>query len=143
MFVCRLAEVIRAILLLNDSSVIETIFGDQDLLQKVVGMFEYDPALKSGAYYRKFLFETATLQEVVSFDYAGEGSECNEEEGDDLRGGMRLVFRLKYLRDIMLHPTIDEPGVSTINSMIMFTSVEICQKVPFSVVFACCADASP
>lgn len=41
----------------------------------------------------------------------------------------KFLYRLKYVRDIMLHPTIDDPGITAINSMITFTSGEICSKV--------------
>jgi hypothetical protein len=48
---------------------------------------------------------------------------------DDVKAASKFLYRLKYVRDIMLHPTIDDPGVTAINSMITFTSGEICSKV--------------
>jgi hypothetical protein len=48
---------------------------------------------------------------------------------EDVKAASKFLYRLKYVRDIMLHPTIDDPGVTAINSMITFTSGEICSKV--------------
>lgn len=47
----------------------------------------------------------------------------------EVHSAAHFLYRLKYLRDILLHPTIDDPGVSAINSMITFTSTEIASSV--------------
>lgn len=52
---------------------------------------------------------------------------------DDIKATCKFLFRLKYVRDIMLHPTIDDPGITAINSMITFTSGEICVKVSVNI----------
>lgn len=82
----------------------------------VAGIFEYDRTLKVQGDYRRFLFETVHMKCVVNLS-------------DDLTGACKFLYRLKYVRDIMLHPTIDDPGITAINSMITFTSCEISSQV--------------
>jgi Component of IIS longevity pathway SMK-1 len=48
-----------------------------------------------------------------------------------LRQAITLLFRLKYLRDVMLRPTIEDTGVSALNSMISFATADICSKVRY------------
>ena len=50
-------------------------------------------------------------------------------ESATLQQAITLLFRLKYLRDVMLRPTIEDTGVSALNSMIAFTTADICSKV--------------
>ena len=42
---------------------------------------------------------------------------------------MHLLFRLKYLHDIILRPTIEDTGVSALNSMIAYTTTDICTRL--------------
>lgn len=82
----------------------------------MAGIFEYDRALKERGNYRSFLFGTVALKEVTPLP-------------PDLRSTAKLLFRLRYLKDILLHPSVDEPGVLALNSMIVFAAVEIATKV--------------
>ncbi len=82
----------------------------------MAGIFEYDRALKVRGQYRHFLFNVARMTFVISLS-------------PEVQQACKFLYRLKYVRDIMLHPTIDDPGVSAINSMITFTSVDICCQV--------------
>lgn len=47
----------------------------------------------------------------------------------DMRTGCTVLYRLRFVRDIMLHPKIDDPGITAIGSMISFSSSEICTMV--------------
>ncbi len=47
----------------------------------------------------------------------------------EINTSLVFLFRLRYIRDIVLHPAVDEPGISTLSSMIAFTSTDICIKV--------------
>jgi hypothetical protein len=50
--------------------------------------------------------------------------------GPNMRQLCIAHFRLKYLRDVMLHPTIDESfAVTALNSILAFTTLDVCQKV--------------
>ena len=82
----------------------------------VTGIFEYDGSLRERGQYRQF-FRTVRMQEVL------------EDMNNEIKAACQFLYRLKYLRDIMLHPTIDDPGVSAINSMITFTSSDIASQV--------------
>lgn len=46
-----------------------------------------------------------------------------------MRAGCTVLYRLRFVRDIMLHPKIDDPGITAIGSMISFSSSEICTMV--------------
>lgn len=92
------------------------ILKDDNVFKSVAGIFEYDRTLKVRGQYRHFLFNLARMTFVVSL-------------ANEIQITCKFLYRLKYVRDIMLHPTIDDPGVSAINSMITFTSVDICSQV--------------
>ncbi len=111
-----LADILRSILLLNDPAVIEYLLSD-DAFCSVAGIFEYDRSLKERAAYRAFFSQQARMRLVLP------------GLSQEMRSASAFLFRLRYVRDIMLHPTIDEPGVTAINSMITFTSGEICFQV--------------
>lgn len=86
------------------------------MFRSVAGIFEYDKTLKERGQYRHFLFNTSQLREIIHLS-------------EEVKVASKFLYRLKYVRDIMLHPTIDDPGITAINSMITFTSGEICSKV--------------
>eukprot|EP01039_Chlorochromonas_danica_P004708 gene4708-5156_t len=109
-----LADVMRGIMLLNDPTIIEYLLSDE-AFAFVAGIFEYDRTLRERGSYRTF-FRQAVRQQVISLS-------------QEMQSASAFLFRVRYVRDIMLHPTIDEPGVTAINSMITFTSAEICYQV--------------
>lgn len=113
----QMAEVFRSICLLNDSGLLEYFFSSDEILTKVIHVFEYDHTLQARGQYREYLFRQATLKEVVPHG------------NPELTQSMTFLFRLKYFRDIILHPAVDEPGVSALNSMITFSTSDICYKV--------------
>lgn len=78
---------------------------------------EYDPALKEKADFREYLSGQAKFREVIPI------------EDLHLKNNIENLFRLKYLRDIMLRPSIDESGASALNSMIQFVTNEICTQI--------------
>lgn len=111
----QLADILRQIVLLNDPTLIEYLLSDE-VFAFVAGVFEHDRALRSRGDYRDFLFRRARLVEVVALQ-------------SDVRSTAKFLFRLRFLKDVMLHPTIDEPGITALNSMIVFTSCEIAAKL--------------
>ena len=86
---------------------------------------EYDRTLAQQGRYRDFLFRTARYREVVPLD----GALGSPAEVADMRAGCQVLYRLRHVRDIMLHPKIDDPGITAIGSMISFSSSEICTLV--------------
>lgn len=111
-----LAEIFRLILLLNDSSLIEFLI-QEDMFLNLAGVMEFDPHLGAPAEHRKFLSGKARLKEVVPLP------------DEELRRLITQLFRLRYLRDYMLRPMLDETGVTALTSMLMFTTAEICSRV--------------
>ena len=53
----------------------------------------------------------------------------SSSEASKLRQNIRLLYRLRYVKDIMIHPKIDDSDVSAISSMIVFISCEISTQV--------------
>jgi hypothetical protein len=90
-----------------------------DAFRAVAGIFEYDRTLRERAHYRDFLFGHVRQTAVVSLS-------------TDLQHQSLFLYRLRYVRDIMLHPTVDDPGVSAINSMITFSASDIVVQVSLS-----------
>lgn len=109
-----MADILRNIMLLNDPPIIEYLLSDAAFYW-VTGIFEYDRSLRERGNYRQF-FRQANLRSVLRLS-------------TEVSSGSTLLFRLRFVKDIMLHPTIDEPGVMSINSMIAFTSGELCYQV--------------
>ena len=49
-----------------------------------------------------------------------------------LKQSIRLLFRLKYLRDVILRPTIEDTGVSALNSMIRYHPLTLPLDIDYS-----------
>jgi hypothetical protein len=112
----KIAEIVRAILFLNDPGILDYVLTD-NVFVHIAGALEYDPALKCRAEFREFLTSRARHVQVIAI------------ENTSLKQAITLLFRLKYLRDVMLRPTIEDTGVSALNSLISFTTADICTKV--------------
>jgi hypothetical protein len=112
----KIAEIVRAILFLNDPAILDYVLTD-NVFVHIAGALEYDPALKCRAEFREFLTSRARHVQVIAI------------ENVSLKQAITLLFRLKYLRDVMLRPTIEDTGVSALNSLISFTTADICTKV--------------
>jgi hypothetical protein len=112
----KIAEIVRAILFLNDPAILDYVLTD-NVFVHIAGALEYDPALKCRAEFRVFLTSQVRHVQVIAI------------ENVFLKQAITLLFRLKYLRDVMLRPTIEDTGVSALNSLISFTTADICTKV--------------
>eukprot|EP01032_Pedospumella_encystans_P018134 gene18134-20651_t len=120
-----MADIFRAILLLNEPSVLEHFLASDALFRNMCGCFEYDRTLREKGSYREFLFNTARYREVVPL----ETSITDPTQVTEMRTGITMLYRLRFVRDIMLHPKIDDPGITAIGSMISFSSSEICTSM--------------
>ena len=126
----KCAEIARWILLLNDSSILEFFVNSEDNFYKLGGILEYDQAIvgvdPAIASYRLFLSQNAKLKQVIPCPVGAR----NQHVGihPDLISTIHRMFRLNYLKDVMLPPNEDifmGHYSSAINSMIAFDALAI------------------
>ena len=115
-----LAACVKTILLLNDPSMIELIVADEVIFEEVCATLEYDPDLRDKANHRWFLRERARFRTVVLM------------EDDELVAAIHRAFRVNYLRDTLLRPTMDESSLSTLSSLQTFTHADVVKGVTIS-----------
>ena len=109
----RLCTIMKSLILLNDTSIIEFAVTDQALMG-VVGALEYDPDFPSHrANHRQYLSDTSKFKQVVNID------------NDEVRRKIHYTYRLQYLKDVVLARILDDPTFSVLNSLIFFHQVEI------------------
>ncbi|OAK97227.1 DUF625-domain-containing protein [Phaeosphaeriaceae sp. SRC1lsM3a] len=113
----RLCSIMKMLILLNDSQIIEFIVTDAVVLG-VVGALEYDPDFPlHKANHRQYLGDKTKFKEVVRI------------EDDNIRRKIHYTFRLQYLKDVVLARILDDPTFSVLNSLIFFHQVEIVQHL--------------
>ncbi|KAL3919463.1 MAG: hypothetical protein SGILL_003739 [Bacillariaceae sp.] len=115
-----LAACVKTILLLNDPSIIELIVTDELIFEEVCSTLEYDPDLRDKANHRWFLRERAKFRTVA------------EMEDEELVSAIHRSFRVNYLRDTLLRPTMDESSLSTLSSLQTFTHADVVKGVTMS-----------
>ncbi|PWN18063.1 DUF625-domain-containing protein [Microstroma glucosiphilum] len=126
-----LCTIMQTIVMLNDSAIVETIIQD-DLFIDIAGMFEYDPEFPTlKASYRDYLRNTARFKSVIDID--------------DIKIVTKIhqVYRLQYLKDVILARILDDAMFSVLNSWIFFHQVDIVNycsgSIPFlQRIFAVC-----
>lgn len=109
----RLCIIMKTLILLNDTAIIEYAVADE-VVHGVVGALEYDPDFPSHkANHRIWLKDPERYKEVVRID-------------DDLiRKKIHMTYRLQYLKDVVLARILDDPTFSVLNGLIFFNQVEI------------------
>lgn len=113
----RLCNIMKTILLLNDTTIIEHAVSDECVLG-VVGALEYDPDFPMHkANHRQWLNNQGRYKEVVRI------------EDDNIRRRIHQTYRLQYMKDVVLARILDDPTFSVLNSMIFFNQVEIVQHL--------------
>lgn len=115
-----LAACVKTILLLNDPSILELIVSDEIIFEEVCATLEYDPDLRDKANHRWFLRERARFRTVVLM------------EDGELVAAIHRTFRVNYLRDTLLRPTMDESSLSTLSSLQTFTHADVVKGVTIS-----------
>ncbi|KAL5337143.1 component of IIS longevity pathway SMK-1-domain-containing protein [Aspergillus crustosus] len=109
----RLCNIMKSLILLNDSTIIETVVTDNVILG-VVGALEYDPEFPTHkANHRQYLSDKSRYKEVVPIRDAA------------VRRKIRHTWRLQYLKDVVLARILDDPTFSVLNSMIFYNQVDI------------------
>lgn len=112
-----LAACVKFVLLLNDPSILEWVVDDTIVFEQVCACFEYDPDLREKANHRWFLRECAKFRTVVPM------------EDQSLIMLIHRSFRVTFLRDTLLRPTMDESSLSTLTSMQTFTHNDVIKGV--------------
>ncbi|KAK0637247.1 component of IIS longevity pathway SMK-1-domain-containing protein [Bombardia bombarda] len=113
----RLCNIMKSILLLNDTTIIEHAVSD-DCVIGVVGALEYDPDFPSHkANHRQWLNSQGRYKEVVRI------------EDEHIRRKIHQTYRLQYLKDVVLARILDDPTFSVLNSLIFFNQVDIVQHL--------------
>ncbi len=113
----ELAVIIKTILLLNDPEIIEYVTSDAPTFELVCAVLEYDPELREKANHRDFIRKFAKFRTVVKM------------EDEALVSQIHHLFRVTYLRDNVLRPTMDESSLSTLVSLAQFTQSDIIKGV--------------
>ncbi|XP_058391168.1 protein PPP4R3C [Diceros bicornis minor] len=126
----HLHEIIKGILFLNKTSLLEVLFSEECIMD-VVGCLEYDPALAQPQRHREFLTQHVRFKEVVPI------------ADSELRRKIHQTYRAQYVYDILLPvPSVFEENVlSALTAFIFFNKVEIVNMLQeddefLSVVFA-------
>ncbi|PHH81756.1 hypothetical protein CDD82_7926 [Ophiocordyceps australis] len=119
----RLCNIMKTVLLLNDTTIIEHAVSDECVLG-VVGALEYDPDFPSHkANHRHWLDNQGRYKEVVPIE-------------DKLtRQKIHQTYRLQYLKDVVLARILDDPTFSVLNSLIFFNQVDIVQHLQSNTAF--------
>jgi len=109
----KLCNIMKIVLLLNDTTIIEHAVSD-DCVLGVVGALEYDPDFPSHkANHRQWLNSQGRYKEVVKI------------EDEQIRRKIHQTYRLQYLKDVVLARILDDPTFSVLNSLIFFNQVDI------------------
>ncbi|KAG5981497.1 hypothetical protein E4U55_002874 [Claviceps digitariae] len=113
----RLCNIMKSIILLNDTTIIEHAVSD-DCLLGVVGALEYDPDFPSHkANHRHWFSNRSRYKEVIPI------------EDEQTRHKIHQTYRLQYLKDVVLARILDDPTFSVLNSLIFFNQVDIVQHL--------------
>ncbi|KAK4165944.1 component of IIS longevity pathway SMK-1-domain-containing protein [Cladorrhinum sp. PSN259] len=112
-----LCSIMKNLLMLNDTAIIELAVSDECVMG-VVGAMEYDPDFPSHkANHRQWLNNQGRYKEVVRI------------QDDAVRRKIHQTYRLQYLKDVVLARILDDPTFSVLNSLIFFNQVDIVQHL--------------
>lgn len=113
----RLCNIMKMLILLNDTAIIEYVVTDEVILG-VVGALEYDPDFPCHkANHRQYLSDESRFKEVVKI------------EDPAVKRKIHYTYRLQYLKDVVLARILDDPTFSVLNSLIFFHQVDIVQHL--------------
>ncbi|KAF1925684.1 DUF625-domain-containing protein [Didymella exigua CBS 183.55] len=119
----RLCSIMKMLILLNDTSIIEYVVHD-DVILGVVGALEYDPDFPlHKANHRQYLADESKFKEVVKI------------EDESIKRKIHSTYRLQYLKDVVLARILDDPTFSVLNSLIFFHQVDIVQHLQSNLPF--------
>uniref|UniRef100_A0A8C3YVV2 Protein phosphatase 4 regulatory subunit 3C n=1 Tax=Catagonus wagneri TaxID=51154 RepID=A0A8C3YVV2_9CETA len=110
----HLHEIVKGILLLNKTALLEVMFSDECIMD-VVGCLEYDPALAQPKRHREFLTQNAKFKEVIPI------TNC------ELRQKIHQTYRVQYIHNILvpIPSMFEDDFLSTLTTFIFLNKVEI------------------
>ncbi|KAI4843875.1 DUF625-domain-containing protein [Aureobasidium sp. EXF-8846] len=116
----RLCTIMKTLILLNDTSIIDLTVSDHAILG-VVGALEYDPDFPSHkANHRHYLADESRFKEVVAID------------NPVIKNKIHATYRLQYLKDVVLARILDDPTFTVLNSLIFYNQVDIVNHIQSS-----------
>ena len=119
----RLCNIMKALILMNDNTIIEHLVTDEIIIG-VVGALEYDPDFPTHkANHRQYLADESRYKEVV------------EIKDQNIKRKIRQTWRLQYLKDVVLARILDDPTFGVLNSLIFFNQVDIVQHLQGNTAF--------
>ncbi|KAA6411259.1 MAG: hypothetical protein FRX48_04539 [Lasallia pustulata] len=119
----RLCRIMKTVILLNDTQIIEHVVSDNIVLG-VVGALEYDPDFPNyKANHRQYLRDKSRYKEVVPI------------HDPIIKKKIHSTWRLQYLKDVVLARILDDPTFSVLNSLIFFNQVDIVSHLQADDVF--------
>ena len=124
--VAELATVIKSILLLNDPEIIEYVTTHPPTFESICAVMEHDPELRERANHLDFLRTKARFRTVVPM------------EDEELVSNIHRLFRVNYMRDVMLRPTMDEGSLSALFSLAQFIMSGLIEVSLSSFIYFCC-----
>ncbi|OAD73714.1 hypothetical protein PHYBLDRAFT_181326 [Phycomyces blakesleeanus NRRL 1555(-)] len=108
-----LFTIMKTIILLNDTTIIDYIIRDEIVLG-VMGMLEYDPETPNmKAKHREFLTKHSKVEQVVTIKDEATMSKIHQ------------TFRIQYLKDVILENSMDESMASALRSAVFYNHVDI------------------
>lgn len=119
----KLCNIMKTLILLNDTSVIEYAVRD-DVILGVVGALEYDQDFPSHkANHRQWLGQAGRYKEVIRI------------EDSVITSKIHQTYRLQYLKDVVLARILDDPTFSVLNGLIFYNQVEIVTHIQNNAAF--------
>ncbi|KAB8648454.1 hypothetical protein FH972_026112 [Carpinus fangiana] len=113
----RLCNIMKTLILFNDSNIIEFVVRDDQILG-FVGALEYDPDFPHHkANHRQYLSDASKYKEVVPMP------------DPEITQKIHYTYRLQYLKDVVLARVLDDPTFNVLNSLIFFNQVDIVQHI--------------
>jgi len=114
----KIAEIIRCIMLLNDMTVLDLLVSDGMFLS-VAGVMEFDPLLKTKPEFRSYLSGTVKRKDVT-------GAELKDS---NQIAAVEKVFKLRFLRDSLARPALEESGTAAIDNSVAVATYEMCVRI--------------
>ena len=114
----KIADICRSLMLLNEPSILEILVSENKFLG-IAGIMEYDPALKSKHDFRAYLSGGVKRKDVPGAELTDAGQIASIEK----------LFRLRFLRDSLARPALEESGSGAIDSAINSATFDMCTRL--------------
>ena len=111
----QLSEIFRGILMLSHTQLVQYTLQETNFMT-IIGIFEYDLQLKTKGNNRDFFQFQVKLKEIIPLN-------------EKIKLLINNLYKMKYLKDYILRPTIDETGTNALQNMIVNSSIEIATQV--------------